>query len=228
MYETCKWTGTRRHHVSEISMKGTVTLCQILLAQPISFSRRMHLTRLITLRGPPQKYFSKEQPWKSQDDRILSNKEKGQNVSAQKWLSKLQIRKGTRAVTIRVSTIQVGVPGNKSEQESMRTHKVLVSMPLQDVDCACGICYSFLLDGAVPEKMCQNSRCSRPFHHGCLSEVGVGGGHLVLNLCYWPFPEVYWLSPIGTTQQLAIAFRVGAVIACCGQYVNSFIGNKFY
>ncbi|KAG0428715.1 hypothetical protein HPB47_024306 [Ixodes persulcatus] len=40
----------------------------------------------------------------------------------------------------------------------------------EEVDCACGICYSFLLDGAVPDKLCQNSRCSRPFHQSCLSE----------------------------------------------------------
>ncbi|EEC19392.1 E3 ubiquitin protein ligase FANCL, putative [Ixodes scapularis] len=40
----------------------------------------------------------------------------------------------------------------------------------EEVDCTCGICYSFLLDGAVPDKLCQNSRCSRPFHQSCLSE----------------------------------------------------------
>ncbi|CAN7995038.1 unnamed protein product, partial [Ixodes hexagonus] len=41
----------------------------------------------------------------------------------------------------------------------------------EDVDCTCGICYAFLLDRAVPDKLCQNSRCSRPFHHSCLSEA---------------------------------------------------------
>ncbi|XP_029831380.2 E3 ubiquitin-protein ligase FANCL [Ixodes scapularis] len=40
----------------------------------------------------------------------------------------------------------------------------------EEVDCTCGICYSFLLDGAVPDELCQNFRCSRPFHQSCLSE----------------------------------------------------------
>lgn len=34
----------------------------------------------------------------------------------------------------------------------------------------CGICYSYRLDGAVPDRVCDNARCSRPFHCACLFE----------------------------------------------------------
>lgn len=41
---------------------------------------------------------------------------------------------------------------------------------MEEIDCACGICYSFLLENAVPEKVCDNSSCSKPFHEGCIYE----------------------------------------------------------
>uniref|UniRef100_A0A6M2CQ16 Putative e3 ubiquitin protein ligase fancl ovary overexpressed n=1 Tax=Rhipicephalus microplus TaxID=6941 RepID=A0A6M2CQ16_RHIMP len=44
------------------------------------------------------------------------------------------------------------------------------AQPPEDVDCACGICYSYLLDGHIPDKLCQSSRCSKPFHQSCLVE----------------------------------------------------------
>ncbi|XP_077493577.1 E3 ubiquitin-protein ligase Fancl [Amblyomma americanum] len=46
----------------------------------------------------------------------------------------------------------------------------LCAEPPEDVDCACGICYSYLLEGHIPDKLCQNSRCNKPFHQSCLAE----------------------------------------------------------
>eukprot|EP01048_Picozoa_sp_COSAG05_P009762 COSAG05_NODE_821_length_7122_cov_142.066781_4_plen_396_part_00 len=34
----------------------------------------------------------------------------------------------------------------------------------------CAICYSYRLDGTIPEKMCDNVRCARCFHISCLLE----------------------------------------------------------
>jgi len=34
----------------------------------------------------------------------------------------------------------------------------------------CGICYSYKLDGKIPEKVCDDRRCGRPFHQSCLVE----------------------------------------------------------
>eukprot|EP00743_Colponemidia_sp_Colp-15_P008889 GILK01009699.1.p1 GENE.GILK01009699.1~~GILK01009699.1.p1 ORF type:complete len:368 (-),score=36.96 GILK01009699.1:22-1125(-) len=34
----------------------------------------------------------------------------------------------------------------------------------------CGICYSYRLDDAIPDRVCENFRCGQPFHHVCLSE----------------------------------------------------------
>ncbi|XP_064487790.1 E3 ubiquitin-protein ligase FANCL-like [Ornithodoros turicata] len=41
---------------------------------------------------------------------------------------------------------------------------------MEEMDCMCGICYSFLLDKAVPEVVCDNPNCSKPFHEGCIYE----------------------------------------------------------
>ena len=35
----------------------------------------------------------------------------------------------------------------------------------------CGICYSYQLEGEIPEKICEDSRCAQPFHSSCLIEV---------------------------------------------------------
>lgn len=42
--------------------------------------------------------------------------------------------------------------------------------PPEDVDCTCGICYSYFLEGHIPDTLCQNSHCSKPFHQACLAE----------------------------------------------------------
>jgi hypothetical protein len=34
------------------------------------------------------------------------------------------------------------------------------------VDMECGICYSYKLEGKIPEKVCGDLRCGRPFHQG--------------------------------------------------------------
>eukprot|EP00051_Salpingoeca_urceolata_P013696 m.172972 g.172972 ORF g.172972 m.172972 type:complete len:413 (+) comp17866_c0_seq4:6314-7552(+) len=37
-----------------------------------------------------------------------------------------------------------------------------------DFSVECGICYSFRLDDSIPDKVCDDPRCSRPFHRSCL------------------------------------------------------------
>lgn len=34
----------------------------------------------------------------------------------------------------------------------------------------CAICYSYRLDDAIPDRVCDNERCARPFHSMCLVE----------------------------------------------------------
>ncbi|KAI1894764.1 hypothetical protein AGOR_G00119100 [Albula goreensis] len=34
----------------------------------------------------------------------------------------------------------------------------------------CGICYSYRLDSAIPEQVCNDPRCGQPFHQACLYE----------------------------------------------------------
>ena len=34
----------------------------------------------------------------------------------------------------------------------------------------CGICYSYRLETAVPENICDNSKCNKVFHSVCLTE----------------------------------------------------------
>ena len=34
----------------------------------------------------------------------------------------------------------------------------------------CAICYTYRLDGAIPERVCDNTHCSRGFHTSCLLE----------------------------------------------------------
>ena len=35
----------------------------------------------------------------------------------------------------------------------------------------CGICYSYRLESAIPDQMCNDPRCGQPFHQACLYEV---------------------------------------------------------
>lgn len=37
-----------------------------------------------------------------------------------------------------------------------------------DFGVECGLCYAYRLDQAIPDHVCDNSRCAKPFHHVCL------------------------------------------------------------
>ncbi|XP_054846321.1 E3 ubiquitin-protein ligase FANCL [Eublepharis macularius] len=39
-----------------------------------------------------------------------------------------------------------------------------------DFSMDCGICYAYRLDGAIPDQVCDDSRCGQPFHQACLYE----------------------------------------------------------
>uniref|UniRef100_A0A8D0HJF6 E3 ubiquitin-protein ligase FANCL n=1 Tax=Sphenodon punctatus TaxID=8508 RepID=A0A8D0HJF6_SPHPU len=39
-----------------------------------------------------------------------------------------------------------------------------------DLTMDCGICYAYRLDGAIPDQVCDDSRCGQPFHQACLYE----------------------------------------------------------
>ncbi|GAB5569634.1 E3 ubiquitin-protein ligase FANCL [Prionailurus iriomotensis] len=39
-----------------------------------------------------------------------------------------------------------------------------------DFSMDCGICYSYQLDGAIPDQVCDNPQCAQPFHQICLYE----------------------------------------------------------
>jgi E3 ubiquitin-protein ligase FANCL len=34
----------------------------------------------------------------------------------------------------------------------------------------CAICYAARMDGALPDRVCDNVHCSKPFHRACLFE----------------------------------------------------------
>ncbi|XP_070576805.1 E3 ubiquitin-protein ligase FANCL-like [Ptychodera flava] len=40
----------------------------------------------------------------------------------------------------------------------------------QDFSMECGICYSYRLDTAIPDQVCNDPRCGQPFHQTCLYE----------------------------------------------------------
>jgi E3 ubiquitin-protein ligase FANCL len=40
----------------------------------------------------------------------------------------------------------------------------------EDFSAECGICYAYRLDQALPDVVCENVKCSRPFHRVCLFE----------------------------------------------------------
>lgn len=41
----------------------------------------------------------------------------------------------------------------------------------QSFSVECGICYSYRLDSAIPDQVCNDPRCGQPFHQACLYEV---------------------------------------------------------
>ncbi|XP_037580498.1 E3 ubiquitin-protein ligase FANCL-like [Dermacentor silvarum] len=62
------------------------------------------------------------------------------------------------------------ISANLASLLSMELPSRSCAQPPEDVDCACGICYSYLLEGHIPDKLCQSSRCNKPFHQSCLAE----------------------------------------------------------
>jgi len=61
----------------------------------------------------------------------------------------------------------------------------------------CAICYTYRLDGALPDIVCDNSKCARPFHGSCLYE---------------------WLRAVPTTRQ---AFNtIFGSCTYCGQNIS--------
>ncbi|XP_022093066.1 E3 ubiquitin-protein ligase FANCL-like isoform X2 [Acanthaster planci] len=40
----------------------------------------------------------------------------------------------------------------------------------EDFNEECGICYSYRLEGAIPDRACDNPQCNKPFHYSCLYE----------------------------------------------------------
>ncbi|PIK60197.1 putative E3 ubiquitin-protein ligase FANCL-like [Apostichopus japonicus] len=45
------------------------------------------------------------------------------------------------------------------------------SQTKQDLSDECGICYTYRLDIGIPDAVCDNTQCSRPYHKSCLYEV---------------------------------------------------------
>lgn len=41
---------------------------------------------------------------------------------------------------------------------------------ISNLSMECGICYAYRLDSAVPDQVCDDSRCGQPFHQACLLE----------------------------------------------------------
>ncbi|XP_071832772.1 E3 ubiquitin-protein ligase FANCL-like [Apostichopus japonicus] len=45
------------------------------------------------------------------------------------------------------------------------------SQTKQDLSDECGICYTYRLDIGIPDAVCDNTQCSRPYHKSCLYEL---------------------------------------------------------
>lgn len=41
----------------------------------------------------------------------------------------------------------------------------------EELSVECGICYAYRLQDQLPERVCDNPKCARPFHRMCLYEV---------------------------------------------------------
>ncbi|KAF9435420.1 hypothetical protein BGZ76_006325 [Entomortierella beljakovae] len=42
-----------------------------------------------------------------------------------------------------------------------------------EMNIECGICYSFRYEGQIPDHLCSNPKCQRPFHRSCLYDVSL-------------------------------------------------------
>jgi E3 ubiquitin-protein ligase FANCL len=43
-------------------------------------------------------------------------------------------------------------------------------MDVESIEEECGVCYSYRLDGSLPDKVCENAKCAKCFHAACLCE----------------------------------------------------------
>lgn len=73
------------------------------------------------------------------------------NASASKWNSKKLVIENLELI--------LGMTFMSPEEVDLESFSV-----------ECGICYSYKLDGKIPEKVCDDRRCGRPFHQSCLVE----------------------------------------------------------
>ena len=64
----------------------------------------------------------------------------------------------------------------------------------------CGICYSYRLEGHVPEMVCENTKCGQPFHQKCMSGwlLAIPDSHTTFNTVFGSCP--YCSSPIHVVQ----------------------------
>ncbi|XP_035770804.1 E3 ubiquitin-protein ligase FANCL-like [Neolamprologus brichardi] len=45
-----------------------------------------------------------------------------------------------------------------------------INWTAQSFNLECGICYSYRLEAAIPDQVCNDPRCGQPFHQTCLYE----------------------------------------------------------
>eukprot|EP00911_Craspedida_sp_UC1_P000934 UC1_evm3s707 len=74
-----------------------------------------------------------------------------------------------------VAPLEALLGGGGGGEEGLGRGFVLPSPPdestaVQELNVECGICYVYNLDGDLPEEVCQDKRCRRPFHRSCLVE----------------------------------------------------------
>ena len=63
---------------------------------------------------------------------------------------------GTMPMAERMELLQKLAAGIKARAEEFATE--------------CGVCYAYDLEGEIPDRVCDEPRCGRAFHHGCLYE----------------------------------------------------------
>ncbi|XP_038072051.1 E3 ubiquitin-protein ligase FANCL-like [Patiria miniata] len=53
----------------------------------------------------------------------------------------------------------------------------------EDFSEECGICYSYRLEGAIPDRACDNPQCNKPYHYSCLYEwlSSLPSGHQTIS-----------------------------------------------
>jgi E3 ubiquitin-protein ligase FANCL len=73
------------------------------------------------------------------------------NKNLHKWNSKMTLRENLE------SLLGIKFPSPKTSQK-------------EEFSVECGICYSYRLDNALPDRVCDNQKCGKPFHRTCLFE----------------------------------------------------------